>query len=175
MSISVPLSAAEMDRFLRAVWEDDLPAMEHMLEGIDIWIPNFELDLGEDCKLPRLCYAHGAWKCFEWAARHWTDRLSDGMETSQDEIVFNNEMAEMLGTMIWRAGGGDLDADMVGDIVFLRIRDMSDEAWGSNLLRDPENPALLRAEAMRVAMKEREMLEGFRADNEGFSRGANRK
>jgi hypothetical protein len=160
MSISVPLSAAEMDKFLRAVWEDDLPTIEHMLEGVDICIPNFDLDWEEECKLPRLCYAHGAWKCFEWATRHWADRLNDYMETSQDEIVFNNEMREMLGVMIVRAGFGDLDADMVGGIVFLRGRHMDDQSWEKVVLGSQGNPCLLRADAMRLAMKEREILNG---------------
>lgn len=158
MSISVPLSADEMDKFLRAIWEDDILAIQRMLEGVSIWMPNFEIDLDEECKLPTLCYAHGAWKCFEWAVSRWADEFGDRMEMGPDAAAFNNEMAEMLGTMIWRAGGGDLDADMVGNIVFLRISDMSDEAWRSTLSKDPENPALLRAAAMRLAKKETEML-----------------
>lgn len=157
---AAPLSEEEMDSILKAIWIDDVVSVERQLDGFNIWVPDLWLDWDEDCKLPRLCYAHGAWKCFEWAVQRWVEEDGDG-EESEDAIAFGQELSEMLGVMLTRAEIGDINADTVGEIVFIRGGRLDDEDWNRTIRPISKNPAIIRAETMRLSKKEREAISGI--------------
>lgn len=141
-----PLSEEEMDSILKAIWIDDVVSVGRQMEGFNIWVPDLWLDWDENCKLPRLCYAHGAWKCLAWAVQRWADEDGDG-EESKDADAFRRELVEMIGVMLTRAEVGDIDADMVGEILFLWVGWLGDEDWRRSISLASKNPAIIRADA----------------------------